>query len=103
MSNTNEHTRTFYNVIINRFSNVSNDLATFLAVYDNKKQAEQYSNELLSRNQFDTLRFAVTIIPTTITCPGIRYALMSGHMGYVDAKFDVKTSAVNPISITTQK
>ncbi len=102
MSNTDPNTRTFYNVIISRFSNVSNDLENFLITYETKEKAEEYAAQTLARNEFNTLHFAVTIIPMTVSAVDARYIYLSAHMGYVAAKFDVKTSAIKPISPNDQ-
>ena len=92
-----------YAVLVNRFSNVSNDLSTFVLTYDSQEQAEAYVQKQLNDTQYSSLRFACTIVPMTIISPDARFLHFSVPAVYIDAKLASNLSAIKPIFNEDQK
>ncbi len=95
-------TKTVYALLIHRFSNVSNDLSTFVMTFDSKEKAEEYMQKQLSETEYDCLRFAVTLVPITMICPDTRFLHYSITPGYIDAKLGVNLSKIKPITPNDQ-
>lgn len=100
--NDSDNTKTIYFVIINRFSNVTKDIATAVSSFDNQEQAEQYAKEVLEEKDYMTLRFAVTILPLTIITPQAKVMHTSHPYGYTETKMATNLAGIDPLSPTTQ-
>ena len=98
MSNTNK-TKTIYLVIVNRFSNVSKDISTCVLTYDNKDDAEAHAKKMLEETNYNTLRFAVSVMPLNITTLDPRFVYIDHPVGYLETKLANNIYQIIPIDI----
>lgn len=100
--NDSDNTKTIYLVIINRFSNVTKDIATAVSSFDTREDADEYAKEIVEEKDYITLRFAVTILPLTIITPQAKVMHTSHPYGYIENKMATNLAGLEPLSPTTQ-
>lgn len=101
--NDSNNTKTIYLVIINRFSNVTKDIATAVSSFDTQEDADQYAKEIVEEKDYLTLRFAVTILPLTIITPQAKVMHTSHPYGYTKTKMATNLAGLEPLSPTTKE
>lgn len=96
-----DNAKTIYLVIINRFSNVTKDIATAVSSYDTQEEADKYAKEVLEDRDYMTLRFSVNVLPLTIITPQAKFMHISHPYGYIESKFAINLSQLIPVDPTS--